>query len=89
MENKIKFTDEDGIEVEFTVIEETKINGKNYLLVAEEENSDEEETIAYILKDVSGEQDAEAIYEVVEDDEELESLSKIFEELLGEDEALV
>lgn len=89
MENKIKFTDEDGIEVEFTVVEQTKINGKNYLLVAEDDDSDEEETIAYILKDVSGEQDAEAVYEMVEDDMELDSVSKIFEELLGEDEALV
>ncbi|MBE5925806.1 MAG: DUF1292 domain-containing protein [Lachnospiraceae bacterium] len=89
MENKIKFTDEDGMEVEFTVIEQTKINGKNYLLVAEEDESDEDETIAYILKDVSGEQDAEALYEMVEDDMELDSVSKIFEELLGEDEALV
>ena len=89
MENKIKFTDEDGIEVEFTVVEQTKINGKNYLLVAEDEDSEEEETIAYILKDVSGEQDAEAVYEMVEDDMELDSVSRIFEELLGEDEALV
>ena len=89
MENKIKFTDEDGVEVEFTVIEETKINGINYLLVAEDESTDEDETIAYILKDVSGEQDAEAVYEMVEEDEELDSLSKIFAELLGEDESLV
>lgn len=89
MENKIKFTDEDGVEVEFTVIEETKISGTNYLLVAEDEDADEEETIAYILKDVSGEQDAEAVYEMVENDEELDSLSKIFAELLGEDESLV
>lgn len=89
MENKIKFTDEDGVEVEFTVIEETKINGTNYLLVAEDESTDEDETVAYILKDVSGEQDAEAVYEMVEDDDELDSLSKIFAELLGEDESLV
>lgn len=89
MENKILFTDEEGVEVEFVVIEQTKINGMNYLLVAEDEEGDEEETVAYILKDVSGEQDAEAVYEMVEEDEELESLSKIFAELLGEDEELV
>ena len=88
MENKILFTDEDGVEVEFVVIEETKINGMNYLLVAEDEEENEE-TVAYILKDVSGEQDAEAVYEMVEEDEELESLSKIFAELLGDDEELV
>lgn len=89
MENKIIFKDEDGVEVEFTVIEETKINGMNYLLVAEDEEGDNEETVAYILKDVSSDQDAEALYEMVEEDEELESLSKIFAELLGEDEELV
>ena len=40
-----------GEEVEFFVLEQTRVNGVNYLLVTE--NDDEEETDAYILKDLS------------------------------------
>ena len=42
--------------------------------------SDDE--VAYILKDLSSPEDTEAKYEIVEDDNELEYISKIFEELL-------
>lgn len=81
MENKIKFTDsQTGEELEFFVIEETRINNTNYLLVTETEDEDEEE--AYILKDLSEEGDAEAIYEFVDDDTEIDLVGKIFAELL-------
>ena len=43
---------------------------------------DEEEEIAHILKDVSDENDEEAIYEMVEDDSELDYIGRIFSELL-------
>ena len=76
----IYFTEEDGSRTGFYVLEETKINGKNYLLVTDSE--DDEEAEAYILKDVSDSADPEAAYEFVEDDEELEGVSKIFAELL-------
>ena len=36
----------------------------------------------YILKDVSGENDSEALFEFVEDDRELDGVMGIFEELL-------
>ena len=44
--------------------------------------SDEEETEAYILKDTSKTEESDSIYEMVEDDEELEAISKVFSELL-------
>ena len=47
MEEKIVFIDEDGNEVEMYVVEETRINNVNYLLVTEDEG-DEEEAEAYI-----------------------------------------
>ena len=79
-EKKITLVDEDQT-IEFYVVEETKLNGRNYLLVTDAED-DEEDGDCYILKDVSAEDEAEALYEFVEDDEELEGLMKIFEELL-------
>lgn len=84
MSAKIKFTDmETKEEIGFDVIEETRINNTNYLLVTESDGTteDEEET-AYILKDISEETETEARYIIVEDDNELEYVSKIFEELL-------
>ena len=65
--------------VGFFVLEETRIGGVSYLLVTETE---EDETDAYILKDLSKDGDEEAQYVFVEDDEELEAVSKIFAELL-------
>ena len=52
-EEKIVLTDDEGNEVEMYVVEETRINNVNYILVTEE--GDEEEEIAHILKDVSDE----------------------------------
>ena len=80
MEEKIVLTDDEGNEVEMYVVEETRINNVNYILVTEE--VDEEEEIAHILKDVSDENDEEAIYEMVEDDSELDYIGRIFSELL-------
>lgn len=78
---KINFTTEDGEEVVFCVVEQTKLNGINYLLVTEDVD-DEEEVDAYILKDISKTEDEEAIYDMVEDDKELELIANIFDELL-------
>ena len=80
MEEKIVLTDDEGHEVEMYVDEETRINNVNYILVTEE--GDEVEEIAHILKDVSDENDEEAIYEMVEDDSELDYIGRIFSELL-------
>ena len=63
----------------FFVLEETRINGTSYLLVTE---SEEDEADAYILKDLSSDGETEASYVFVEDDDELEAVSKIFAELL-------
>lgn len=81
---KIKLNNLQGEEeIEFQVIEQTRINNTNYLLVTEGPLDTEEET-AYILKDLSKEEDIEAVYEFVEDDEEIESVSKIFAQLLDD-----
>ena len=80
---KIVFTNDDNEEVEFYVLEQTMINGKNYLLVADSDN-EEEEANALILREKITTDSEETIYDVVEDEEELQSLSKIFVELLDD-----
>ena len=80
MEEKIVFIDEDGNEVEMYVVEETRINNVNYLVT--EDEGDEEEAEAYILKDISKEEDEEAVYEMVVEDSEIDYIGKVFSELL-------
>ena len=77
---KITFTLNTGEVVEFAVMEETKLGGTNYLLVTESED-EETDTEAYILKEIA-EDEEQVFYEMVEDDRELEYVSKIFAELL-------
>ncbi|MDO5539183.1 MAG: DUF1292 domain-containing protein [Eubacteriales bacterium] len=77
---KIRFEFADSDETaEFFVLEQTRINGKNYILVTDSEEDDGE---ALILKDLSEDGEQEALYEIVEDDDELEAISKIFTQML-------
>jgi hypothetical protein len=83
MDNKVMFTTDDNETVEFHVLEQTQLNGNTYLLVTDADDN-EEEGNAYILKDVSADTDDSAVYDVVEDEKELEVIAKIFEELLDD-----
>lgn len=77
---KLTFTfEETGETVEFYVLEQTKVNGYSYLLIADSEEGDGE---CLILKDTSSPEDEDSIFEAVEDDVELEAVRKVFEELL-------
>ena len=77
---KIKFQSEDGI-VEFYVEEQTTIAGITYLLVSD---SQDDEANAYILKDISEKDSQEACYEMVEDEDELQAVFKVFEQMLDD-----
>ncbi len=81
-ENMITMVTDSGESVDFYVLEETRINARSYLLVTDAPEGEDGE--GYILKDMSGQQDAEAVYEFVEDDSELDALMKVFEELLSD-----
>ena len=81
-ENMITMVTDSGESVDFYVLEETRINARSYLLVTDAPEGEDGE--CYILKDMSGQQDAEAVYEFVEDDSELDALMKVFEELLSD-----
>ncbi|GLB29015.1 hypothetical protein LAD12857_09380 [Lacrimispora amygdalina] len=80
-ERKITLTNDEGEEIVLYVLEETRINGMNYLLVTDSTDEDEEGE-CYILKDMSKQNEEEALYEFVEDDNEIDYLFKIFSELL-------
>lgn len=82
-EEKITLQTEDGELVDFFVLEETRINGMNYLLVTDEEDEDADGE-CYILKDTSRAEEAEAVYQFVEDDDELNDLFQIFTQLLDD-----
>ena len=81
-EKKIMMTADSGESVDFYVLEETRIGGIDYLLVTDE--MDDEDGECYILKDLSGAEDDQAVYEFVENDEELDYLYRIFSELLND-----
>lgn len=86
MLDKISFVTEEDEKVELFVLEETKVNGTNYLLVTE---SEEEEAECYIFKDTSSAEDAESCYVEVEDGDEFDAVAKIFEELLDEEAEII
>lgn len=76
---KIVFEPEEGSPVEFYVLEETKLGGITYILVTEEEQRDGD---AWILKDISSPEEEEAVYEMVEDDVELDAVGAVFESMM-------
>ncbi len=82
----IFFLTDEGEKVEMIILEQTTVAGCNYLLVeeaAKEESSDD--TMVYIMKaDPQASMDEMSVYEFVEDEAELESVSKIFEQLIDD-----
>ena len=81
-EEKITLETDTGESVDFYVLEETRISGMNYLMVTD--SKEDEDGECYILKDVSRPEESDAVYEFVENDDELEHLFKIFTELLAD-----
>ncbi len=79
-EDQIAFITEDGETIKLFVIEQTMLSGVNYLLVAE---SQAEEAEAFIMRELE-DRDGQCTYEFVEDNRELDALSKIFMELLDD-----
>lgn len=84
----IEFYNPDTEETEvYYVIEKTTLSNVNYYLAveAEEYESDsEEEAMAYIFKE-TGEDGEDLILERIEDDKEIDSIAKIFSELVDEE----
>ena len=77
---KIVFETDDGPS-EWYVVDETRINGCNYILVADAPEGDAE---CLILKDIAPEEAKESVYEEIEDEEELRIVAGMFEEALSD-----
>ena len=77
----ITLVGDDGEKIVFYVLEQTKQNGQNYLLVTD---TTEEDGDCWIMKDTAGMDSADSTYEFVEDEEELEDMFRIFGELMSD-----
>ena len=78
---KLTFQGKDGEQAEFYVLEQTRVNGVNYLVVSDSEEDDGE---CLILKDMASEEEQESLYEIVEDEQELSAVLTVFEQLLDD-----
>ena len=76
---KITMFGEAGDELELYVLESTRLMGREYILAADTMQGD---GTCYILKDTSAGDSEEAVYEIVEDESELDTLLSVFAELL-------
>ncbi|MCI5741339.1 MAG: DUF1292 domain-containing protein [Lachnospiraceae bacterium] len=85
METVQFFDEESNTYIDFYVLEQTRISNVDYLLVTVDETGD---TDALILKDISQSQDADALYEIVEEEAELNAVAKVFSELIGDEASL-
>lgn len=82
METVQFFNEETEEYIDFYVLEQTRISNVDYLLVTIDEEGDSD---ALILKDLSKGQDANALYEIVEDEEELNAVARVFTELISDE----
>ncbi|WP_434311100.1 DUF1292 domain-containing protein [Hominifimenecus sp. rT4P-3] len=81
MEEKLTFTGENGEEIEFYILESTRIGGVDYILATDAAAGDGD---CYLFKDRSDSGDATAVYELVDDENEMEYLMSVFAELLDD-----
>ena len=80
-QEKVVFKSEDGENLEFHIVEQTTINNIRYI-IATDVMDDE---VAYILKETfSDSAKEESVFEFVEDERELDAISKVFEQLLDD-----
>ena len=85
----VDFVDEDGENEELTVLCQTRLAGRNYLLVSDAEIEDLEDDDAtvdvFIIKEEAVSEDGEdVLYKVVEDEKEILTVSKVFEEMMDD-----
>ncbi|WP_317855502.1 DUF1292 domain-containing protein [Chakrabartyella piscis] len=73
----VTMTEDDGTEVEFSIIDNVTCGGERYLLVVETEFMDDEESEALILKEIAINTE-DVTYEVVENDEEFDRVADLF-----------
>ncbi|MCL2852623.1 MAG: DUF1292 domain-containing protein [Defluviitaleaceae bacterium] len=79
-ENTIIMTDDDGNDVEFTIISMLEHGGTNYILALESEFLDDDEASATVLKEVPSDDagSEEMLFEPIMDDEEFFKVIELF-----------
>lgn len=83
---KLIFQLDDNTQEAFYILEQTKVNGQTYILVAD---SEDDEAECLILKDTSRQEDTDSLYQIVDDEVELMAVLKVFEELLEDVEVII
>ena len=78
---KITFHADGEDPVDFYVLEQTRIGGVNYILVTDTEEGDSD---ALILKDMSGDGEEESVFAVVSDEEELSAVAGVFQNMMDD-----
>ena len=80
-QEKVVFKSEDGENLEFHIVEQTTINNIRYILATDVMDDE----VAYILKETfSDSAKEESVFEFVEDERELDAISKVFEQILDD-----
>ena len=79
--DRLTFQGDDGEAIELYVLESTRIGGVDYILAADAETGDGN---CYIYKDKSDSADDTAVYEMVDDENEMDYLLSVFAELLDD-----
>ena len=84
----LTFTDEEGKDVEFQVLDTIAVDGKEYLVVLplDEEEKDEDEQGVVILE--IKEEDGEEVYDTVVDEAEGDKVFKLFQKQCDEEDEL-
>ncbi len=78
---KVTFTLDRNEKQDYYVLAEAVVNGVSYILVTEEEEGDAD---AMVFKNVAEDPDGESVYELVEDEDELNQAAAALGELLDD-----
>ena len=85
----VPFTDENGGIVDMYVLEETTLQGIHYIIVTEELEDESEDAVVMIMREEKREKEASkddkdefAVYEIVENEDELQAVAGVFAELM-------
>ena len=84
-ENIIVLTDEDGMDVEFEFCASIEYEGNEYVVLLPVEDDDGEVVILQVFEDENADEDDEATYVGVEDENVLQAVFDLFKEQAGDD----
>lgn len=84
-DNIIVLTDEDGVDVEFEFCASIEYQGNEYVVLLPTDDDDGEVVILQVMEDVDADEDDEATYVGVDDEEVLQAVFEIFKEQAGDE----